>query len=397
MPKRSKKVKRMRRPPSARGPRKSKPTSVGTAITRGLSSVADRFLPGAGYLVSGASKLLGFGAYTRESASTYLASKVPTMHATLDKGIRVSHHEYLGEMSSSTAYAVASYMINPGLSGTFPWLSTVAAAFQKWEDNGIVFYFKSTSADALNSTNTALGSVIGAVTYNPYQVPPTDKVSMLGLSGANAGKPSEDNLFPVECLASQSLFGTKLVRLRGVVDDLAKYDAGTFHIATVGSQAVAAIGELHVVYDITLKEPKLAPTSWMSAFTLVSPTSALPLGNAAANMVVNGLNAVVDNVNRTITIPKASLTRGSTYLLQWSANSDSGATTQPAITLQNATESAPFALTIPTPGTVTARSMCAHIITPTNLGLDVVVIYSTGTIPANTTGTLWVCETGPVS
>lgn len=260
------KVNKMQKKTSS--PRKKPATSSKSRIGNGLikigAGIADGFLPGAGSIVRGIGSLAGFGAYTRKGAEAYLASRVPAMHSTIDTGVRIAHHEYLGEMTSSVAFTLYSYAINPGLPGAFPWLSTIAAAFQKWEDHGIVFYFKSTSAIALNSTNTALGTVIGAVTYNPYQVAPTDKVTMLALAGVQTGKPAEDNLFPVECKMSQSLFGTKLVRTGHVADDLAKYDAGNFHLATIGSQAAAQIGELHVCYDITLKEPKLSPSGWCS-------------------------------------------------------------------------------------------------------------------------------------
>lgn len=236
-------------------PRKQ-PSAV-ASIARGLTGVAQQFIPGLGPIASGVGKLFGFGAYTTAEADKILAARVPTMNATLDQGVRVSHHEFIGDVLSTSDFAVLKYPLNPGVSGTFPWLSSVAAAFQEYELNGCVFYFKSTSANALNSTNTALGQVIGAVQYNPYLASPASKIEMLGLSSAADGKPSESNLYPVECKADMVLMRSKLVRSGAVVDDLAKYDHGNFFLGTNGSQAIATVGELHIVYDITLKKPKL--------------------------------------------------------------------------------------------------------------------------------------------
>lgn len=270
-------------------------------------------------MVRGISKLLGFGAYSRQDAETWLASNVPSMHSTIDKGVRVTHHEYLGEMYSSTAYFLTSYAINPGLGRTFPWLCSLASAFQKWEDHGIVFYFKSTSSNALNSTNTALGSIMGAVTYNPYQSAPLDKISMLSLSGVQTGKPAEDNIFPVECKSSQSLFSTKLIRQGEVKDELAKYDAGNFHLATVGSQAAATIGELHVVYDITLKEPILAPFGYSAAYFNTTFSTAHPLGlNVSQPTGVDtvGISFVQLADGDSILFSPSTVTVGATYSVE---------------------------------------------------------------------------------
>lgn len=325
-------------------PRKSASSSsrsgFGSSIVRAGAGLSDKFLPGSGGIVRGLGKIFGFGAYTRAGAESYLASQVPSMHATLDHGVRIAHHEYLGEMSSTIAYAIRSYPINPGMASTFPWLSSVAAAFQKWEDHGVIFYFKSTSSNALNSTNTALGSVMGAVTYNPYQVAPSDKVTMLGLSGVQTGKPADDNVFPVECKMSQSLFGTKLIRTVVVTDDLAKYDAGNFHLATVGSQAAATIGELHVVYDITLKEPKLSQVGWATKY-VGTHTNSLAMVAATAASTSNPLGLTITNPTATtcnINFPSHSGSMGAAYIIRcrWQGGT-TAAVVYPARTFNNLT------------------------------------------------------------
>lgn len=367
-----------------------------TTISRGLADVANRFVPGSGPVLRGVSRLLGFGAYTREGAETFLASKVPAMHATLDKGIRVSHHEYLGEVNSSVLFTLLTYPINPGMAVTFPWLSTVASAFQKWEDNGIVFYFKSTSASALNSTNTALGSMIGAVTYNPYQNAPTDKIAMLGLSGATAGKPAEDNLFPVECKTAQSLFATKLVRITGVTDDLAKYDSGNFHFASVGAQAAAAVGELHVVYDITLKEPKLAQSGWVSTLYLAGTIAgASPLGTQAATtptVNTNPLGCGVDYANHRLSIPAGACLADHVYRFRWYVYGTAAAVTHPMVGFVNmVTKNGPLTATdaaaaAPTNGANTATMMYEVFLTVTNPAVVSYVTFGVaGTLPTNVT------------
>jgi len=294
--------------------------------------------------VTGVSKLLGFGAYTSADAERILASRVPEMHATLDRGVRIAHHEYLGDVSSSVAFAATKYPINPGQAATFPWLSTVASAFQEYELNGCIFFFKSTSANALNSTNTALGQVIGGVQYNPYQVSPNSKLEMLALAGAADGKPSESNIYPVECKSDMTLMRSKLVRLGSVADDLAKYDHGNFYLGTNGSQAAAVVGELHIVYDVWLKKPRLWPASasaaWYSHFYADTFTNALPLGSAVGvlSTVSNSLGVVYDRAARTLTIPAANVVAGTVYMVRFVWTGDANANlTYPTITCVNGT------------------------------------------------------------
>jgi len=316
--------------------------SAASAIARGLSGVANQFIPGAGGLVTGVARLFGAGAYTTAQADQLLASRVPEMHATLDRGVRISHHEYLGDVKSSELFTTTSYPINPGMVVTFPWLSAVAAAFQEWELLGCIFYFKSTSANALNSVNTALGQVIGATQYNPYQPAPSTKIEMLGLASAADGKPSESNIYPIECKSDMNLFRSKLVRFGTVTDDLAKYDHGNFFLGTNGSQAAATVGELHIVYDVILKKPKLWSTgggsAWFSHYHNGSNVvTATPIGTVdGASFSANNLGVLWSNGAR-LTIPGIAVVAGTKYSLVVTWTGSSAVTVSyPTITYSNA-------------------------------------------------------------
>lgn len=267
-------------------------------------AVLDTISPGAGAMAKKITDIMGFGEY-KINRNSLLASNVPIMHSTIDKGIRVTHHEFLTDVSSSTGFAIATYPINPGINTTFPWLSRLALNFQKYEIHGLVFYFKSSSADALNSTNTALGDIMGAIDYNVYAEAPTSKVATMALAGARQSKPSEDQIYPLECAEDMTVFSTRLVRNGAYDGDRQKYDAGNFHLARVGSQAVATIGSLYVSYDVTLKSPKLPP--WMmcyhAAFAAGGVATATPLGTTAAglSLYTDNIGITIDQDNQTVT------------------------------------------------------------------------------------------------
>nr|QKV51169.1 putative capsid protein [Crucivirus sp.] len=178
--------------------------------------------------------------------------------ASTGNAVVVSHREYIGDISSSVAFTNASYAINPGLVTTFPWLSQLAASFTEYDFKQLVFQFKSTSANALNSTNTALGTVVGATQYNAGSDDFTSKQQMENYEFAKSCKPSEDQVFPVECAQFQNPVDQLYVRSQPVPSgqDSRLYDLGNFQLATAGSQAAAVIGELWVSYTVCLYKPR---------------------------------------------------------------------------------------------------------------------------------------------
>lgn len=231
---------------------------AGKPLIGAAGKVLDNFVPGSGAIVSGISRLVGLGAYQPVRNNTILASPVPFMHSTIDDGVRIAHHEYLGNLSMSSNLVNTRFPINPGLPSVFPWLSQIAENFQEYQFMGLVFYFRSTSAEAVaGSSNYALGSVMGAVQYNVNDQPPVTQSEFLTLAGATDGKPGQDQLFPVECDPMKSVFRTHFVR-RGLtgIADLAQYDVGVMNLATVGGQGAYPAGQVWVAYDVKLCKPQ---------------------------------------------------------------------------------------------------------------------------------------------
>lgn len=184
----------------------------------------------------------------------------------MGRGIRISHREYiLDVISSATAGAFSStdFLIQPALQASFPWLSAIAEQFEEYKINGMIFEFKTMSADALNSTNTALGSVILSTQYNVLHPTFVNKVQMEQHEFSVSGKPSCNILHPIECARGESM-ATVLYTRNGpvVTGDQRLYDFGRFTIASTGLQGTSVnIGELWVSYDITLFKPRVQDSS----------------------------------------------------------------------------------------------------------------------------------------
>lgn len=175
-------------------------------------------------------------------------------------GIRISRKEYIQDVLSTTAFANTAFAINPANSALFPWLSNIAVNFQEYKIHGMVMQFRSTSAVALNSTNTALGTVVMATDYNASNPPFPSKSQAENTEYTCTSVPSESLLHGIECDPRQTVLPHLFVspNTDGTVpagQDIKLYNLGVFNFITQGSQAVADIGELWVHYDIEFLKP----------------------------------------------------------------------------------------------------------------------------------------------
>jgi len=222
-----------------------------------------------------------------------------------DDSIRVKRREYLGDVFGSTGFVSQRYPINPGLATTFPWLSSIASNYEQYKINGLIFEFVSTSANALNSTNTALGKLVMATNYNAVEPPFPSTRYMLATKFSNYGMPSSNLPHAIECAPGTTPTECLFVRsgAPALGSDLRLYDLADFQLATEGMQASANIGGLWVSYDISLMKPVIG-TGQGSI-----PTQSYLTGATSSGLFAN----VVDNGPELGAIP-CTLTNPSTGL-----------------------------------------------------------------------------------
>jgi hypothetical protein len=232
-------------------------------------------------------RIFGRGDYTVNKNTIMGDSAIPTFSGGKNY-IDIVHRECIvGNVQSSTAFTIQETVnLNPGLLA--PWLSRMATLFEEYEAMGVVFQFRSTSADALNSTNTALGTVVMMTDYDAYDAPPTSKIRMEASEFATSTKPSLDVLHPVECKPKLNPLARQYIRNGPVsTGDLRLYDQGTFYLATEGMQAVSTIGELWVTYHYRFFKPTLPDSEYVLAsdyyylFGTLSANEENPFGNGA--------------------------------------------------------------------------------------------------------------------
>jgi len=194
---------------------------------------------------------------------TPLAAQLP-MLGSLGGVARIQHREYVTDIKMTDNFQNIGFVINATNGITFPWFATVAAAYEQYKILGMLFEFRSLSANALGSVgNPSMGSITFATQYDVYQPVFGSKKSANNHVYATSCKPSENMIHPVECDPGQTPVNPLSCRPRDLVStvfDARLFDFGRLEVCTQGSgnpdfQYVA--GELWVTFDILLLKPKL--------------------------------------------------------------------------------------------------------------------------------------------
>jgi len=258
-------------PPRARAPRAAKAdTFLGIEKPNSLGANIGAFVGhGAQQLIK---SLTGFGDYHIDKNSILEGGmSPPSIVNTVNRGgFIVRHREYIADIVASTAYTNQTFDINPGLSGSFPYLSQIAKAFEMYRMRGLVYEFKSMSSDAVlsSSASSALGTVAMATQYNSLSAGFTNLIALENHEFSCASKPSMDFYHPVECKKSLIPNSELYTRTGAVPDnaDIRLYDLGQFNIATSGMQnATGVIGQLWCTYEVEFYQAKYdAPTGILS-------------------------------------------------------------------------------------------------------------------------------------
>lgn len=177
--------------------------------------------------------------------------------------ITISHREFIGNISADTvnSFQNRSFAINPGLSGTFPFLSQIAQNFTLYQFEGLIFEFVSTSGETSTASN-ALGKVIMAVDYDPDAADFTNAIQMSNMDYAVSSRPSDGIRCGVETAPAQMATKMQFIRTGASSRDKIFTDIGKFQLATDGVPATGIIGELWVAYTCRLSRAQLSVTGF---------------------------------------------------------------------------------------------------------------------------------------
>jgi hypothetical protein len=175
------------------------------------------------------------------------------VHHKLDK-ITLSGSELIMDVSGDTSFASTSVSVQPGLVGTFPWLSKIAALYQKYRFKKRCFEYRPlVGVFASEATTGRVGLAMDS---------DSTAQDLVKVEQANLLDPNVSGLLTqTVCLpADSSSAGKRYVRTGAVPpgSDIKSYDFAILFVFAYATQTTGVIGELHVHYEIELIGPLLA-------------------------------------------------------------------------------------------------------------------------------------------
>lgn len=242
--------------------------SYGANLGGWLGSKAGEYLGGMAQRAIGG-LVTGLGDY-QVNKNVLINGNMPTVQNLSSGGdVVISFQEYLGDIvtaahdtttSHSSPFKIDSYLINAANSKTFPFLSQIAANFEQFEFEGILFGYRTTSGEVVtnDTNNLQLGTVIMATQYDVADPIFGSKGEMLNYQFSTSIKPSQPAIHMIECAPNQTPVNLLYTGTAPTGTDPRLYNLGRFSIATQGFQgSEVVIGELHVTYQVRLLKPKL--------------------------------------------------------------------------------------------------------------------------------------------
>lgn len=213
-----------------------------------------------------------------------------------------------------TPFQVQSFGLNPGLEGTFPFLSQLATNFELYQFIGLAFQYKPSYGEG---GSNQLGKVLMCTNYDADSMPFTNSQAMANYQWCTPMKPSVGGLHGVETAPPDKPQGP-LMYVRRDADTPGQApagqkprietDLGRLNIATEGIPSTAAgpipIGELWVSYTIRLSRASLQSTqkalevnAYSSTIVMTDtngwePDTVIPASENSLPIVVGGATAL---------------------------------------------------------------------------------------------------------
>lgn len=207
-----------------------------------------------------------------------------------DDRVRIIHEELIASVVGTDAYTLAfSFALNPGLNGTFPWLSTQAQGWERYRFRRLRFcYYTRTGSNVP-------GSVMMVPDYDAADTYPVSEQIASVYKDVAEDAPWKDICCDLPESRLNAIGPSRYIRTGALSAnlDVKTYDAGNLFVLTMDGTAVKW-GKIWVQYDVELITPQLnAAGGGVIATQAISgavPTSASLLGTqtlvtGSANLV----------------------------------------------------------------------------------------------------------------
>jgi len=216
--------------------------------------------------------------------ATRRTGKAAAMTNLSDGVVRIKHRAFIKPISSFSTFTADKLSCNPGISGSFPWLSKLARKYEMYRFTSLKYSYRSVAA-----TSTP-GVIMLSFDYDAADDVPNTK-SKQAMTIPNA----ESNSWTNVDLVVKPDSNWRFVRpgVLGANLDVKTYDFGNLIYSSVYGSGIVT-GELYVEYTVELKRPsegatdsgsqRFNSTNFSSPFSLpVLPSGFIPFEYGSVN------------------------------------------------------------------------------------------------------------------
>jgi hypothetical protein len=168
----------------------------------------------------------------------------------------ISSDEVVGTITGNSVFETNKIVFNPGNSDTFPWVSQLAALYERYRFISCEVYYKPTVS--AYATNGQMGKIILSFDYDALTSDLETYRQAETMDPHRDGMPYESIylvLDPKRLTPAEGKFVRGLFVPPG--GDIKTYDAGALFVSVTGNTDTTQIGELRVRYEIEFMNPRL--------------------------------------------------------------------------------------------------------------------------------------------
>jgi len=163
----------------------------------------------------------------------------------------VTDDEYIGEIhcgNNDPLFRIDTILpVNPGEAAIFPWLSRIAANYQKYRFTHLEFYYKP-EVTQYAPLGAGVGKVMLAAAYNADIGAPSSKIAMEDMIPNANDMPYQTIKMTLNPKEMDRFSDARFIRSEGIPygSDIKTYDCANLFVATQGQTcATTVLGELH--------------------------------------------------------------------------------------------------------------------------------------------------------
>jgi hypothetical protein len=183
----------------------------------------------------------------------------------------ITHREYVGAVSASITGNYATKNCNPGISSSFPWLSSIAGGYERYKFNRLEYTFVSAAA------TSERGRVGLAFQYDPSGEDPSSRSEFFSIVPNVEEAPWEDMVLRVSPIKE-----LRYIRSSPITTGTTNtYDCGKLQVLTaMNADSTTQLGELFVDYSVTLENPQFNQSVVAGSISVVAESAAAPFGTS---------------------------------------------------------------------------------------------------------------------